>query len=203
MRIRSVEELIGMIGIDVIGEIEAYHRMLREQYKVKKVRVDSYEEFVEEVVKYYQYHTCTMYNAPSPVPASIVRGNALAMFAFTPDPRIASAAEMLGGKEEGYKVAADNSIRGRHGGLIGAIDALSQAFAQKAIRKHIDAVFLEAINPRNYDLRVSFMVEYLRIYGAVLLQGQECLSPYLLAANWQAVIENHVKLVNEYRKFIQ
>lgn len=199
---RSVLDLIELLHIDRIGAIEAEHKMIREGYKVKKYTVESYEEFLVVVVGYYQYHSSLTFGQGEVMPAWLAEGYVSQILDSSPLPWLAKIANMLGAKEGGFKIAAANSMSGRHGGLPSVIDAVALGMSQKAVRQYIDAVFLR-INPLDYDIRVAFMQEYLKIFGAVLLNGEVCMSPYELAVNMQAVIENHMKISNEFRKVIQ
>lgn len=201
-RYRSVLDLIELLHIDRIGAIEAEHKMIRESYKVKKYTVESYEEFLIAVVGYYQYHSSLTVGRGEVLSAKLAEGYVSDILDSSPLPSLAKVGNMLGAKDGGFKIASANAQSGRHGGLPGVIDAVAQGMSQKAVRQYIDAVFLR-INPQDYDIRVSFMMEYLKIFGAVLLRGEDCMSPYELANNMQVVLENHMKFSNDFRKVVQ
>ena len=87
--------------------------------------------------------------------------------------------------------------------MIACIDAIAESIKKDAVKKYIEAVFLACIDPLDYTTRVSFMEEYVRRYGNVILPNEDLLSPYELAAHLEAVVENHVGLVNQFRRTLQ
>ncbi len=119
-----------------------------------------------------------------------------------PDSPMARIHEVLD-SQGGFVYAVKKALRGRDRGLIGVIDDIAEAMKQEAVQRYVQTVFLECVDPLNFDKKVHFMNEYLEVYGRVLLAGEVLLSPYELAANLETVIQHHVMLVNEFRKTIQ
>jgi len=202
--VKNVKELIDMLHIDRIGEIEAEHRMIRERYRVRRYDVETFEEFKAAVVHYYQHHTANWLQTPSPMPPGIAEAQIARLLRDSPDVRLAKIADLLSKEQSGgYRAAVDNSITGRHGGLVAVIDAIAEAIKEKAVKRYVDSVFLDYIDPRDYDKKVALMQEYINTYGGVLLTGEECRNPHELACHIEAVIQNHVRLINEFRKTLQ
>ena len=96
-----------------------------------------------------------------------------------------------------------NCLSGRHGGLVACVDAIADAMREDAVTNYVESVFLGAMNPMDFNFCVRLMEEYVKIYGHVLLAGEELLSPAELAGNLQIVIQNHVRLLNDWRKTLQ
>ena len=94
-------------------------------------------------------------------------------------------------------------MTGRHGGLPAVIDIIAECIKHDAVKAYVSSVFLSCANPLDYNKKMAFMAEYLRVFGGVLLPGEELLSVYELANNVEAVLQNHVRLVNEFRKTLQ
>jgi len=94
-------------------------------------------------------------------------------------------------------------MTGRHGGLPAVIDIIAEGIKHDAVKAYVSSVFLACVNPLDYNKKIAFMAEYLRMFGGVLLPGEELLSVYELANNVEAVLQNHVRLVNEFRKTLQ
>jgi len=94
-------------------------------------------------------------------------------------------------------------MTGRHGGLPAVIDIIAECIKHDAVKAYVSSVFLSCANPLDYNKKMAFMAEYLRMFGGVLLPGEELLSVYELANNVEAVLQNHVRLVNEFRKTLQ
>jgi len=202
---RSIKDILDLLHIDVIGEeIESVHNMIRESYTVKKYVVGSYDEFKQEVSQYYSYHFSNWIEAPTAMPLDMAHGGAREILDYSPDTRLSRIEGVLD-KEGGggYVAAVKNCLSGRHGGLVGVIDAIAEGIKQQAVKRYVRAVFLDCVNPLDFDKRVAFMQEYLNTYGGLLLPNEDLLSVYDLAANFEAVIQHHVRLVNEFRKTLQ
>lgn len=119
-----------------------------------------------------------------------------------PDSRLSKIRSYLD-KEGGFHQSVKNSLKGRHGGLVGVIDTIAEGIKKEAVERYVTAVFLDCVDPLDYDQRVRFMKEYLKRYGSVLLPGEEKLSPYELAVQLESVVEAHVALVNRVREKLQ
>ena len=83
--------------------------------------------------------------------------------------------------------------------MIGVIDAIAEGMKKQAARRYVEAVFLDCLDPLDFDTKVAFMQEYLELYGAVVLPDEELMSSYQLAANLESVVQNHVNLINQFR----
>jgi hypothetical protein len=87
--------------------------------------------------------------------------------------------------------------------MIGVIDAIAEGIKNEAISRYVSAVFLDCVNPMDFNKKILFVQEYLKSFGDVLLPDEEFLSIYELANDLEAIIQNHVKLINEFRKRLQ
>ncbi len=113
-----------------------------------------------------------------------------------PDARIS---HIHGVFQDGWTQAVKNGTRGLNGGMIGVIDAIAEGMKKQAARRYVEAVFLDCLDPLDFDTKVAFMQEYLELYGAVVLPDEELMSSYQLAANLESVVQNHVNLINQFR----
>jgi len=202
---KSIKEILNLLHVDVIAQrIESVHRMIRENYKVTKFFVENYEEFKQEISKYYEHHYTQWLDVDPAMPPELAHSRAHDILENSPNQNLPKIRDILGStNESGYIVAYKNAKSGRYGGLVGVIDAIAEGIKNDAISKYVSAVFLDCVDPLNFDKRIEFMQAYLDIYGAILLPGEELLSVYELANDLEAVIQNHVKLVNEFRKKLQ
>ncbi|MFH1803071.1 MAG: hypothetical protein ABH864_06530 [archaeon] len=204
--VRSVHELIDMLHIDRIGrEVECVHNMIRENYRVKKYVVSSYEEFQSFVIEYYQYHYGVWRNTPHPFPDEWSRDFARGMIEKRhPDSRLVKVGGLLEQKG-GFALALKNAKTGRNGGLVGVIDLIAECLKEDAVREWVKGVFLGGVEPDNFGQRVALMTEYINHYGERILDGEHMMSPYelCLPGNFEYVIESHVRLANEFRKTLQ
>jgi len=202
---KSIKEILNLLHVDVIAErIESVHKMIRESYKVTKYTVENYEEFKKEISTYYQYHYRLWLDVDPTMPLDLAHTRAEDILKNSPDPNLPKIRDVLGNvSDNGYTVSYKNAKRGRYGGLVGVIDAIAEGIKNEAITKYVSAVFLDCVDPLNFEKKIEFMQEYLNMFGQVLLPGEDLLSIYELANNLEAVIQNHVKLINEFRKTLQ
>lgn len=202
---KSIKEILNLLHVDVIAErIESVHKMIRENYKVKRYFIENYEEFKEEITKYYQHHYTQWLDVDPTMPPELAHSRAHDILENSPNPNLPKIRDILGSTNEtGYSVAYKNAKSGRYGGLVGVIDAIAEGIKNEAISKYVSAVFLDCIDPLNFDKRIEFMQAYLDMFGAVLLPDEELLSVYELASDLEAVVQNHVKLINDFRKKLQ
>ncbi len=205
-RAQSVQDLIDLLHIDIIGsEIESKHSMIREAYRVPKYVADDYDDFKAIVLHYYQYHHAAWLNVDFGMPPDMAHGRVLEILnnMSRPDTRLSRVRGYLDQEGGGYVKAIKNALRGRDRGLVGVIDDIAEAMKQEAVKQYVTAVFLDGMDPLDFETRVAFMEEYIRRYGNVVLPGEDLMSPYELAAHLEVVIENHVKLVNQFRNTLQ
>jgi len=202
---KSIKEILDLLHVDVIAErIESVHKMIRESYTVSKYIVENYEEFKQEITAYYQYHFAMWMHGTPTMPYRLAHQRVNNLLDNSPSPNLAKVRDILGiSGETGYIVAYKNAKTGRYGGLLGVIDAIADGMKNDAVTKYVSAVFLDCVDPLNFEKRIQFMQEYLNLYGGVLLPGEDLLSVYELANSLEAVIQNHVKLINEFRKTLQ
>lgn len=202
---KSVKEVIAMLHVDVIAEqIESVHKVIRESYKVKKYVVADYEEFKQEVAKYYQYHFSTWIEADQIMPSDIAHTRANRILNNKPNTNLPEIRDVLGSSgENGYTISYKNAKTGRYGGMISVIDAIAEGIKNEAISRYVSAVFLDCVNPMDFDKKIIFVQEYIKSFGEILLPNEEFLSIYELANDLEAIIQNHVKQINEFRKRLQ
>jgi len=204
---RNFQEILDLLDIDFVGRtIEAVHEMIREHYPLKKYVAEDHDEFVAIVTHYYQYHHACWLNVPLTMPMDMAYSQVRRILNNMPmpDSRLSRISGLLDSKG-GYVAIALNAIRGRNRGLVGALDAIMEAMKEEAVNRHCDALFKENFSPRDYDKRVAFAAEYLKRYAKVLLPGEYVMSPYELAPYGvlEKVFQNHARLINEFRKFLQ
>lgn len=202
---RSVQDLIDWLNIDFVGrEIESKHNMIREAYQVPKYVADDYEDLKIILIHYYQYHFSAWMKVGFHMPEGMAWRRTWDIMHTTPHPD--SRLTLIRGymeKHGGFHQAVKNALTGRHGGLVSIIDQIAEAIKDEAVTQYVTAVFLDCIDPNDFSTRTALMREYKRIYGHVILPGDRLLSAEELAANIELVIDRHVQLINEFRKFMQ
>ncbi len=201
----NVQDLIDLLHPDIIGgEVESRFDMIRESYQLLSPIVPDYDAFKAVVTDFYQYAFQEWYNATIEMPPAMAWGQAhrILQRLSLPDARLSRIRTYLD-NQGGYHLAIKNCLRGRDGGLIKVLDTITEGMKREAVQQYVTSVFLDAIDPLGWDIRIRFMEEYVQRYGHLVLPDEELLSPTELAAHMEAVIESHVGLVNQFRTRLQ
>ena len=152
-----------------------------------------------EFFRWTAYHNVTFHMPPDMAWGQAQR---ILQHLSLPDARLGRIRGYLDG-QGGYHQAIKNAIRGRDGGMIKILDIITKGLKREAVTHYVTAVFLDVIDPIDWDTKVRFMEKYIERYGHVVLPDEELLSPYELAAHMETVIQNHVSLINQFRTRLQ
>ncbi len=199
--IQSVDQIMALLHIDVIGQIEAAHDMIRQSVQIEPT-VASYPEFQETVGDYVRYHNAMWHGVDPGQDRAWGQARAAIDEQMRPEPTLARIRGFLDAQGS-YVQAIKNGLTGRHGGMIGVIDTIAEQIKKEAVSQWVRSVFLTHINPLDFDRKVEFAREYLATYGALLLPNETTMSPYELAAQIEVLLETHVRLVNQLRDRLQ
>lgn len=185
-RNQGLHGILQLLHISVITEkVDRPHRMIRERWVTPTYVPVDYPEFCKIITGYYQYHTKAWLGGPT-MPADL---------AFS------KAREILEKGQGGYVQIGKCSLGGREGGVIAAIDLIAEGIMEDATEKYITYILSTYVNPLDYDSKVALMKEYRAEYAHVL-PGEELMSAYELAANFDAFIKFHLQWINSFRKAI-
>lgn len=206
LRANNIEELLELLHIDVIGrEIESRHEMIRDAYNVPCYVACDYEDFKEIVTHYYNFHHACMLGVNFFMPRAMAEDqvNRILRGTHRGDTDMARIEEVIG--RDKYRAAVNNAQRGRYRGLVGVLDDIKEGMKQKDVERYVNAVFLENFSPTDFGKRVAFAAQFLNMYGHLLLPGEQLMSAYELGApfNFQRIITNYIRLINEFRKTVQ
>ena len=189
---RTFQQILDLLALDFINSrIVSVHEMIRESFTVRNYIIDDYEEFKEEVQRYYHHHLTNWMKVDLCVEIFGVPGHSSSA-------SMSKVSDLMGGHSKGFK----DSLRGTNGGMLGVINQIADSFKKNAVRDYVNSVLKNCINPADYYKKVEFMEQYLKLYG-VLLPGEEHMTAYELASNIEEVINHHVALVNAFRKIVQ
>jgi len=193
------QNIIDLLHIDVISSrVESMHDMIREAYTVRTYIAEDYQDFKNAISNYYHYHNSTWLSVDANAYGCSFQ-QVCGCLDSAPNTGLSKASELM----NNYRQDSKNSRTGRYGGLPTVINSVAENFKKEAVRQYVDSVIKESIDPDDYGRKVEFMMEYQYLYGAILLPGEDLLSPYEMAANIEAVINHHVGLVNAFRKTAQ
>lgn len=185
--VNSIHEIFMMLHYSVIIEkIDRVHHMIRERFVAPTYIPRNYNEFCKIIKEYYQYHYKAWLAGPT-----------------MPDDLALSQARMYLEKGQGgFIQIAKNSLEGREGGLISAIDAIASGLLDDATEKYTLYVLTTALAPQDYDKKVAFMQSYLNEFSHVLPR-EKLMSAYELAANFDAFIKFHIEWINSFRSAVK
>lgn len=183
----GVKAILDMLHPDVIGErVEYVLNMLRENYRVPKYIADDFHDCARIIVGFYQYLYAGWLGTDVVMPYELA---------------LSQVKELLS-KKGGFANLVKNSLRGREGGLIGAIDSLVDSFKEVAVSQYVDGVVTHFVDPLDFELKMDLAEEYLEKYARHVLPNEELIHPGLLAANFESIIKYHVKWVVSYRQMM-
>ena len=185
--VNSIHKIFMLLHYSVIVEkIDSVHQMIRERFVAPTYIPRDYDEFCKIIKKYYQYHYKAWLAGPT-----------------MPDDLAFSQARMYLDKGQGgFIQIAKNSLDGREGGLIAAIDVIADGLRDDATEKYVLHVLSTAVNPMDYDKKVAFMQSYLNEFFHVL-PGEKLMGAYELAANFDAFIKFHIEWINSFRSAVK
>ncbi|MDH3973495.1 MAG: hypothetical protein OEV42_04360 [Deltaproteobacteria bacterium] len=184
-----IDKILDQLHPDYIGrKIEYLHNIIRENWTVKVYIPEDYKECMKILCDYYRYHFCAMFNISINMPNNRAHHE---------------VKKIMEKSKGGYVQGVKNAIRGRHGGMIALIDALAEEIKNDAIEKHISYVIDTHISPLDFEVQCEVIEQYLNKYAKYMIPGEEMMSPYLLAANYQKVIRMHIEVIRRYRESMQ
>lgn len=154
------------------------HAIAREQYKLQKITVQSFEEFRNEIGRYYSYQIgATVPGGKVFMSEWLAKGYA--------EKIVDSAFSKIGGLEGAYKMAE----KGINGGLKPIIDSIYMAIVREQEENYIEDILTRCINPMSWNDKVTFMEQFLIKFGGPLSSGKP--------------IKNAMEVAPHYKDFIK
>lgn len=169
-------------------KVSRIHDAMRELYVVQRITVQNFEEFMEEITKFYQHQfSAVISGGHVDVPDWIASGFAREI--------VDKAFSRLGGLEGAYMIAS----KGIEGGLRTVIDSIYKAIKEQQEEQYINHVLITYVDPLDWDDRIELMRQYLNRFGRSLPEGARIKSPEELAANYEEIIKLHMKALQSIR----
>lgn len=154
------------------------HAIVREQYKLQKITVHSFEEFRNEIGRYYSYQIgATVPGGKAVMPDWLAKGYAERI--------VDSAFSKIGGLEGAYKMAA----KGINGGLKPIIDSIYMAIVREQEENYIEDILTRCINPMDWGAKVEFMRQFVIRFGGPLSSGKPVKNPMEVAPYYKDFIK--------------
>jgi len=164
------------------------HAIVREQYKLQKITVQNFEEFRNEIGKYYSYQvSATIPGGKVAMSDWLAKGYA--------EKIVDSAFSKIGGLEGAYKMAE----KGINGGLKPIIDSIYMAIVREQEENYIEDILTKCINPMSWDEKVEFMRQFLIKFGGPLSHGKPIKNPMEVAPHYKDFIKFLMEKVHTIR----
>lgn len=183
----TLAEILELVDDEAIAEqVDIPNDEARQQYALERNTVDSYQEFHEEITRYYSHHMREVIGPPE-MPPYMASGSA----------RDVIDREFR--RQDGYERAYRNARTGRFGGRAGSLDAICRALKEERQEKYIEHIFNTDVDPLNYEDHVELMRQYVQRFGNFRPPQDQRRTPEDLARNYKDLIETHVQVVNNIR----
>ena len=188
----NLNELFELLDEQVIAQVVSIkHDRAREQYPLENITIDSFQDFENEIVLYYQYHF------------SETIGNSDIIMA--PEAAYSYARQIIEGHfrrhgelnplEGAYRIART----GTNGGLRYIIDIIAGSLKRSQEMQYTEYIIDSYIDPVDYDAHIELMREYLQRYRDYIPADMRLKSPELLPVEYKQLIKLHVDIVNRIR----
>lgn len=176
----NADELFFLLEPESVYEfVNKRNYEFRASFRMKKTTVETYEEFKDEVARYYEYH----FTFGKPHISSFSKGQLFNM-----------AENILSRYYGNGYVAFERTKKGIDGGLYGIFDKISEHFISDHRQKYIDHI--ESIF-RKYDMTLieDFFKRYFQRYGRYM--DNQNIAYYL--TNLREFISNHIRMVEQIK----
>ena len=187
-------KILGLLGErNISREVSLVHDRARERYVVDKDTVSSFDEFKDEITKFYRHQIAeTLAKIDDAEYVDIMEGQALDIVAN-------AFPSQTGTFAEAYKIASS----GIRGGLRTVIDAIYEALKNDMETRYVEHVLRTYVDPLDWDERTQLMEDYVREFGDYLPPGEKMESSTLMATNYEEILRLHAKVLDSMRGHIR
>ena len=170
-------------------KVDILHQAARENYRLTKLTVATFHEFLSEITRYYLHHFNATMGDVSRMPPELATSNA----------QRAVERAFRGGLEEGFL----NAQTGTNGGLRGVIERMAEFLQGEMRDSWVNHVNSTTYDPFNFDDMEGLAREFLSRYGAHLPAGAQSVSPASIAGKIRQYLESTAQSVSQIRRGIQ
>lgn len=176
----NLAEIAEKLTPDHVAEhVTAEDREAKREYKLEKGKVDSFDEFKEEVVKYVQHHMSYVSKGVAP----------------NEKDALSKAIKLLNSQFEeqgGWQYAIREAMKPE--GLTKIIDALHEAFVREKETDHTTYVLHGELDPHDFEQNVDFAEEYISKFGNYLPPELKKKKPEELAHMIPQLAQTHAQI---------
>jgi len=181
----DLNNILEMLDEENIAKaVHAPHAFAREQYGLRKITVQSYDEFRTEIGKYYAYQI----NATS--------GGGVSMPAWLAEGYAESALNRTFGQIGGAKGACQMAQKGINGGLKFSIDKIFDWIVSEQTEHYLENILTTQISPMSWSDQVEVMRQIQNKFGT---PGKPMRNPMELAAEYK----EHIRFIAERMQILR
>lgn len=181
-RLVPVHDVVGQLSAPYVDVLEQRVRVMREDFRCPP-RVASAEEFRGVLSRFYAHYERTLHGA-GPDAVFVMED----VYVFT-------KRFLHGDLGEWEK----NAVRGRDGGMIGVIDAITDALVKQQTDAYLDRVLWEFI-PTDHHARLQLAEALLAEYGPRLSPGDDRIPAFALANNLEGTLKGLANMIRSSRR---
>ena len=176
----SSENLTKCIGLPIDSA--------RASYVIGSVTVDSYEEFEDTITSFYLTllrHTGTVLGvgADAPQEAMDLVGQAFS-------------------KAGGWQAAMAEAQHGVNGGMRFILDLMTEQYKTEKQRKRVERVLKQAVDPRSWEERVTFMTAFMERLRGELPPEISSQPPARYAQHYEPVVQAYVESLDKAKQLL-
>ena len=157
----------------------------RATYMLESVRVKNSDDFAKTITSFYIHllrHTQKTYDSVS------VRNAEAEAFALI---------ERTFSNKGGFKGALSEAKHATNGGLRKILDMMTEQFKHEEQKKHVNYVLKSALDPLDWDSKVSFVKGIVSTLQHVLPQEIQSQPPERFAVHYELIVNAYVESIND------
>jgi len=156
--------------------VGSVHDDARIRYRLRSNRVEDFEEFIQVLMNYYNYHHQHCFGSMLPLLEASERAKEI----------VERGLRHHGGNLlSGYEQART----GVHGGMRVMLDLIADHLREEGIRRHVNHVIDQYVIPTNWDEKVALIKELLEFFVDATI---DCSTPERYASDYKALVEVYI-----------
>ena len=189
---QAVENLLRELEERVIAQrIDMLHDNVRASYPLAKNIVDSFDEFVEILSDYYNYHYQAVFQT-GPLKKLDAQEQAKDLV------------QQIYRKNGEIVTAFRDCTDGLNGGLRIVLDRIAEGMKYQHSEQYVTSVFDRYVQPHDWDMKVEIIRQFINVYGTYLTSDIQKDQPERYATNYRTLIRSYMdgrkKMDSEIRR---
>jgi len=178
----TIDNLLKAMNESTISrEVGLKHDNARIRYQLQNNTVTSYEEFIQIIGDYYNFHFCFVRGC-----GSMAQSDAQA--------EARRIVEQAYRRDNGDIVSAfRDASDSLNSGMRGILDKIAEALKFEDIESYIKAVFERYVSPASWEQKVEIIGQFIHKYGPVISSLVEVDRPEQYAQNYQELIRLYME----------